>query len=463
MAEGRLPYAPQAVVRLLQPYGGTIVLGSRKGTVATDAFPAEHLTAWRTVKGTSGTDWHVAHRKALPGAGEWTHMYASPANTLCSGDRLAGIEHRLQWFGPPGAEDVVERHAVAHPPLLKNGKLFVAGLYHTVRCVDAYNGTSLWKVKVPDSTRMMMSHNAGFMAAGEGCLFVASGSEGWMLDAGTGEVLHKLGGPRRGEDWGYIGTVGTRLLGTSQKRPASQFGYGQGKAFGQRGYRVLVSAKDLHSRPTVSTRFFVHDVPTRRLLWAYDRGSVILSPTITIGDSTVWLIESRNPQADPDGTGTASTTDFFATDAALVALDLRTGKEKWRRPLGPLSDKPGDRHEHIAYLSYRDGHLLLTRTGHLDGKLGYVVQRLDARDGRQEWTQTIPTEHRVFAPLCYGKNGQQSHPVLVGDSVYLLGLALDALYRLDWDTGTIHSDPRLHQWWSHSKTCAVPTASASAL
>ena len=52
------------------------------------------------------------------------------------------------------------------PPLFKNGKLFVAGLYETVQAIDAYNGTQLWKIEVPESTRMMLSHNAGFMAAG---------------------------------------------------------------------------------------------------------------------------------------------------------------------------------------------------------------------------------------------------------------------------------------------------------
>jgi len=463
LAEGRAPYAPRAVVRLLQPYGGTIVLGSRKGTVATDAFPAEHLTAWRAVKGTSGTAWHVARRRALPGAGEWTHMYANPANTLCSGDRLVGTEHRLQWLGPPGAEDVVERHALAHPPLFKDGKLFIAGLRDTVRAVDAYNGTLLWKVTVPGSTRMEMSHSAGFMAAGEDALFVASGEEAWKLDAATGKVAGKLRVPRDGEDWGYVGTVGSRLLGTSQDKPANQFSTGQGKGFGQRGYRVLVSARDLHSRPTVSRSFFVYDIPQGNLLWAYDRGSVILNPAIAVGDGTVWLVESRNPQADPQGTGTAATADFFARDAALVTLDLHTGTEQWRTPLGPLSDKPSDKHEHIAYLSYRDGHLLLTRTGHLDGKLAYVIRRLDARDGSEEWTQTIRTRHKVFAPLNYGKNGQQSRPVIVGDSLFVLGLALDAMYRLDWNTGAVKEDGDLHRWWSSSKTCAVPTASASAL
>ncbi len=78
-------------------------------------------------------------------------MYADPAATVSSGDRLTGPELSLQWFGPPGAEDLVERHAVAMPPLFKDGRMFVGRFWSdTVQAVDAYNGTNLWKVEVPN-------------------------------------------------------------------------------------------------------------------------------------------------------------------------------------------------------------------------------------------------------------------------------------------------------------------------
>jgi outer membrane protein assembly factor BamB len=458
-ASGRLPYRPSAVLRLLQPYGGTIALRSEQGATARADWRSEELSAWESASDDRGGPWQVAHRGPLRGAGEWTQMYANPANTVSSGDRLVGADFVLQWFGPPGAEDVVERHAVAMPPLFKEGKLFVAGLTNTIRCIDAYNGTLRWKTTVPESTRMMLSHSAGFMAAGDGVLFVAAEADCWMLDADTGALLHRFPGVRAGRDWGYVGAIGDCLLGSDQKTPADEYSYGKRKG----GYRFLTSAKDLHSRPTVSETLFAYDYGTRDRVWTYEGPSAILNATITVGADRVYFAESRNPDVLADETGTAWLPSFFARDARLVALDLADGRPLWSQPLGPLSDAPDDEHEHIMFLSYADGLLLSTRTGHVDRKLSYRLEARDAATGETAWRQTLPSRHRVYAPLTYGKNGQQSHPSIVGGKVFLLSHITDALITLDLRTGHVERHPALYDFWIHSKTCAVPTASASGL
>ena len=106
------------MLRLVQPYGGTIMLASSEGVAVRAEWRSQSLSDWKTASDAAGRTWHIARRRDLPGAGQWTHMYANPANTVCSGDRLVGADVGLQWFGPPGAEDVVERHAVAVPPVL---------------------------------------------------------------------------------------------------------------------------------------------------------------------------------------------------------------------------------------------------------------------------------------------------------------------------------------------------------
>jgi outer membrane protein assembly factor BamB len=478
---GQSPYAPEAIDRLVQPYGGTIlkfpvhnpgatgvspVVGTHS---ARRVLPAQHVQFpdrpqdstyhWQTLTDKHGRTWRVGRRGDLPHAGQWTHMYADAAGTVCSGDQLISSEPALQWFGQPGAEDVVERHAVAMPPLFKDGRLFVAGRYETVRAIDAYNGTQLWKIKVPESTRMMLSHNAGFMAAGDDVLFVAADSRCWMLDARTGDVLHRFSGPSTDDDWGYVGVVDRLLLGTNQRTPADEYSGGRRRE----GYRFLVSAKDLHSRPAVSTNLFVHDYETRQRLWIYERKSAILNSTIVVGAGRVYFAETRNPSVAADPTGTAPLEDFFLAGARLVALDLQSGREVWSEPLLPLSSKPEDRHEHIMFLSYADGVLLSTRTGHIDQQLSYRLQAREAGSGQPMWTQVYQSGRRVYAPLTYGKNGQQSHPSIVGERVYLLSHITDALLSYDLHTGQVQEDPELFNFWIHSKTCAVPTASASSL
>ncbi len=459
LANERLPYRPSALLRLLQPYDGVIMLALPDDSAELADWPSDGLSDWQSVLGKDAKTWQVTYRCAPCGAGEWTQMYANPANTLCSGDRLLGREFTLQWFGPPGAEDVVERHAVAMPPLFKDGKMFVAGLFNTVRCIDAYNGTLVWNKTVPESTRMMLSHSAGFMAAGDEVLFVAADADCWMLDAYTGETCHKFPSVSAESDWGYVGTIGDYLLGSDQKRPADEYSHGKRRG----GYRFLTSARDLHSRPTVSETLFAYDYRTRERVWTYEGPSAILNSTITVGADRVYFAESRNPEVLADETGTAWLPTFFAQDARLVALDLASGKELWSKPLGPLSAAPTDEHEHIMFLSYADGLLLSTRTGHVDQKLSYRLEAFDAATGETKWRQTLASRHRIYAPLTYGKNGQQSHPSIVGGKVFLLSHITDALITLDLKTGRIERDNALYDFWIHSKTCAVPTASASGL
>ena len=458
LQSGGLPYRARAVLRLLQPYGGTILLGQQQGCTWPAEWKVEGLSDWKPL-GESGFRWHVARREGLPGAGEWTHMYADPANTVCSGDQLVGPDLTLQWFGPPGAKDVVERHSVAMPPLFKNGKMFIAGMYETVRAVDPYNGAELWKVKVPESTRMMMSHNAGFMAAADDGLFVAADSTCWMLDFNTGRLLHKFAGLNEQSDWGYVGTTGNYLLGSNQKPSADEYSSGRRRP----GHRFLVQARDLHSRPTVSENLFTYNYPNRTLVWKYEGGSAILNPTITVGGDRIYFAESRSPKVLADTSGTAQLPDFFVTGAQLVALDVHTGKTCWTKALGPISQKPEDEHEHIMFLSFADGTLVSTRTGHVDQKLTYLIEALDAATGEPKWSHRLQSKHRVYAPLTYGKNGQQAHPAIASGRIYLLSHITDALISLDLKTGRCRRDPDMYNFWIQSKTCAVPTASATGL
>ena len=115
------------------------------------------------------------------------------------------------------------------------------------------------------------------------------------------------------------------------------------------------------------------------------------------------------------------------------------------------------------YLSYADGVLLSTRTGHIHEKLGYLLEAMDAASGEARWSQTVVSPHRVYAPLTYGKNGQQSHPSIVGQKIFLLSHITGALVQLDLETGEMEQDAGLFDFWIHSKTCAVPTASKGAL
>ncbi|MGD8238866.1 MAG: PQQ-binding-like beta-propeller repeat protein, partial [Armatimonadota bacterium] len=442
---GNVPYAPQAVLRMVQPYGGTLLLRAQ----ALDRWSADGLSEWREIT-RDGATFHVARRGALERAGEWSHLYANPANTACSNDRLVGTDLCIQWFGPPGAEDVVDRHRIAMAPLFKDGKLFYAGLYNTLQAIDAYNGTRLWKVDVPGSVRKLISHNAGFVCAGEGHVFITSEKTCRVLDASSGETVHLFEGLNADTDWGHVSVQGECLLGSSQKPEVSRMAAA--------GLRDFVNARISKSRVAVSENLFAINHRKRELLWSYT-GGVILSPTITISGDTVYFAESRNETCLNDPTGTADMRHFVATDAWLVALELESGKERWRKPIPPNTDEA----QWIMYLSYADGILLSTRTYWLHEHLTYELRTMDAATGQERWTQLVKSPvSGPYAPLINGKNAQAAHPSIVGGKIYWLAHTFGTIFCHDLRTGETAHNPEFGKGWQN-KGCAPPTASGSAL
>lgn len=115
----------------------------------------------------------VLTRGPLKEVGEWSHMYANPANTTCSEDQHVGGEMQLQWFGPPGPRQMLDRHLRTVAPLWKNGRMFIPG-DNRVIAVDAYNGTPLWNVEVPDSRRVGAYRDCSYIVAGEDSIYVAA-------------------------------------------------------------------------------------------------------------------------------------------------------------------------------------------------------------------------------------------------------------------------------------------------
>jgi len=447
---GRVPYAPAAALRMLQPCGGAVVLGGHPGPVDVGRWQANGMSGWQSEQGACGIVWKSARRGALPGAGQWTHIYADPGNTGCSGDRLVNPDLCLQWFGPPGADDVVDRHAIAMPPLFDDGKLFIAGLHNTLRAVDAYNGTTLWKIDVPDSVRMLITHNAGFVCVGGGHAFVASGNSCWMVDADTGQKQHAFVGADPSSDWGYVATAGDHLLGANQRPAASKLA--------AQGLKGLVNASENVSRPIAGQNVFAFDYRTRRSEWTY-RGGTILNPTIAVGADTVFLAESVNPAALDEASGTADMGEFFASGAAIVALDLGSGRERWRKPLLPKTDEA----QWLMYLSFSDNVLLSTRTYWLDDHLTYELNAMSARTGEDLWVDTVQSPNvGPYAPLINGKNAAAAHPDIAEGRAYWLAHTFGTLYCHDLLTGAADHHADFGTGWQN-KGCASPSASSSYL
>ena len=82
--------------------------------------------------------WLKFTRGKLDGAGSWTGLYGNNSKTSSTGDRLVKGPLGVLWFGEPGSEHMVDRHASSVSPLAVNGRLFVQGM----EVVMAYDATT---------------------------------------------------------------------------------------------------------------------------------------------------------------------------------------------------------------------------------------------------------------------------------------------------------------------------------
>lgn len=450
LSGGNLPYEPESILNLVQPYGGIFVVSGLKGEPSLSNLAKEGFSKWEK----SG-DFAFARRGALAGAGEWTTVYADLGNTCSSGDALIGPEIELQWVGPPGTKDSPDRHNVAQTPLSKAGYLLYPCLDQSLQAIDIYNGTIRWRIQAPLSVRQMMSHNAGGICAGEEKLFMASEGSCWEIAYATGEKRRAYEVPDKGKAWGYTAAVGDILIGSTQSMEAAKGATVKTEA---QLNSYFVAAGDYRSNPTFTDHLFALNHKTQSPLWSY-QGGLILHPTLCIGDGLLYFAETKNPKAAIGNKGILELKEFFA-DAFLVALDIQTGKEKWRKKLDPLTQEANM----MMYLAYKDGVLVSYRSYYADDFLTYETKGIQGTSGGDLWKQNEKYGKKgAYKPLRFGKNGFSAHPVILSGKVCVLPQYTGGLlYTYDLKTGERDKDQSFAKNWVN-KGCSPPSASSKML
>lgn len=429
--ENQEPLPADELHRVLRPYGGTLV--------------------W-------GLGLHqIEKRGPLPHAGEWSHMYANAANTVCSNDQHVGSEIQLQWFGPPGPRQMLDRHLRTVAPLWKNGRMFIPG-NNCVIGVDAYNGTPLWNVTVPNSRRIAAFRDCSYIVAGDEAVYVAAANVCLKLDAQTGKTLATFPAPNlrgpidehpptlepavadRPKEWGYLATVEDVLVGSVTAPNASR----------RESSRAAIEEGTFwDARPLVTSEgVFALDADTGKTRWVYRPEGAILNSTIMIADGRVMFVESQNPETLANRPGRVKPSDLFHYGAAVVALDWKTGKALWRTPRNLHAI------EHNIFGCAAEGKVVIvgSRNSGEDKKRArvfYDMHVFDSQSGEPVWFHTQNQDTKIG-----GDHGEQDHhPVIVGDRLYCEPHA----YQL-------HTGEPLSDWdWNpkHRRGCGTISASAN--
>ena len=403
IAEGKCTGLAAQMYRIVRPAGGIALIGQPPG--CPKKLSSNELEQWLkagelsySITEDANGLWAIIERGPLPGAGQWTKMWSDLGNTACSQDERITDKWQVLWYGQPGPRVLVERHARPMTDLYKNGKWVIPGA-HRVICVDAYNGARLWDLPVPDSSRVGINSDAGWVTLNDDFVFVVAQNKCMKVDVETGDIVDTFHTPKRNRDWGYVAVDQQVLYGSEQIKNASVIR-------GAGGNYWRTSHGDL--RPVItSVSVFCSDADTGRVLWQYNDESVIANPTICVSNNAMFFIESRSNAATSNKDGQVLMADF--TDGPkehLVKLDKKTGKLIWRKQFDLDF-------QHSVYLSYANS-VLLASGARTDKTYVYDFRAFSADSGELLWSKD-----KINSSVANDSHGyQDKHPMIVDDKVF---------------------------------------------
>ncbi|MFK7778259.1 MAG: hypothetical protein QM501_09070, partial [Gimesia sp.] len=132
--------------------------------------------------------------KPIPeGNDYWDHPYHRPDNNPQSTDQNARSPYRTQFLADPKFSPMPEISVAA------GGKIFKAfghiahkqnqnAILNTLMCINAYNGTILWKRKLPEG--FMIHRNT--MIATKDALYMADNESCKIIDSETGQIRDEI-------------------------------------------------------------------------------------------------------------------------------------------------------------------------------------------------------------------------------------------------------------------------------
>ena len=438
LTDSQLPGRAAEVQRVVHPGRGFACFATEQADLATWTQDVADFTLLNSEKGSGA----IYRRDPLAGTGEWTHLYADPSNSVCSGDTHIGDKLRIQWFGPPGPRNMVDRHFRTTSPLYQHGRVFVPGDNYLF-AVDAYNGRPLWERPLPGFRRIGVGRDAGTMVLTDDLLYVLSEDKCRVLSVVDGMQQTKFPVPGTSGDnphrWGYLAAIGENLYGSANKPGASRSELTRGA--------ILEVYQDYFPLIT-SDYLFSMDRRTGSVRWKYEKNrGAIINPSIAIGEKHLFFIESHNPATLREDGGRSTLKSLAEKGADVVALDLNTGTPVWRQTVDLTML------DHDVYLTVAGGRVILSGSGNVgegdDAQLNRHLITFDAAKGTPGW--------RHLQPTMFGHNGfhgeQNMRPVVVGDRLYFQPYAYD-----------LASGKRVPDWKmiAKRKGCGMVTASKSA-
>jgi len=319
------------------------------------------------IKGMLG--WAKTVKPRPPEMDEWNqYLYNSGGNAVSKDETVSPVKH-YQWIGSPRWARHHDARASMTAMVSAGGRIFYildegpgesiqlpAKNYLVAR--DAFNGTVLWKLTIPEWQEHLFPLKSGpaylprrLVAVGDR-VFVTLGINAPVseLDAATGRIIRT-----------YPDT-----------EQSSEIIYSEGILF------LVVGRPEKKLEPYVPEQTYVWDTASRaRSEWAWSQQPALIMAVDTSDGAGLWTKEY--PVA-PLSLSADATAVYFFDGRQMVCIDRQTGEEKWRSNY--LNKRPIDTAYAPRVVVYED--VVLFSSGL------WSMTAFSAPDGRRLWTASQP-------------------------------------------------------------------------
>ena len=334
-----------------------------------------------------GGGWSKTVKPWPPEMDEWTHFLHAADGNAVAADRLVGPPRHVQWLEGP----LWSRHHDTVPSinaLVSAGGRIVYMVDEAPACIggeipdrwslaarDAFNGVLLWKRPVEEwgwkawsgtwLGRFNQPNNVPkrLVAAGDR-VYVTLGFNAPLvaLDAATGEVLRTYEGTEYTDEVLYHRDTLVLSVNHAAQKPGT-----------------------VAENPPVEKSVAAVDPVTARILWKTGSYVGTSSKTGSVERVSHLLLAARG-----DGV-------FLGDTEAIVALDLKTGRERWRAPR-PEHKRYTSRYNHLmsdlCTLVATDEVVLFAQLEPIQKRIGWGVIKtglyaFSTEDGQQRWSRVV--------------------------------------------------------------------------
>ena len=398
----------EQLFKSIRPYGGTAWLATTGRKQYKSIARLIKKAGLSRVEVERSGDFAVILRVgSLAGSDDWTHQYGNIANTAKSDDELVKTPLGLLWFGGNSHHDVLPRHGHGPPEQVVGGRLFIQGM-NMLSARDVYTGRVLWKrtfgslgtkgvfydgsyVDDPLDMSYNQVHIPGANARGTNYvvtperIYLAIGGKCAVLDPATGKSLDTFGLPglSREKKWAYLGVYKDILIGGAGFVPFS-------KKYDVKPGGIWENFDSSSCRELVVMNRF-----SGKVLWRRPAKQAFRHNSIVVGADKLFCIDAL-PEAIAKVLRRRGETAKYKP--AVLALDIRTGREVWKEEEAAFG----------TWLAYSSEHDLLVQSGR------------KSRDALNDPTDRIMTLRGRDGEIVWNRQLDHSGPLMIhGESIFL--------------------------------------------